>query len=158
MPRAYSQLSQCDLGPVTNSGKQVYKLGVLAIRGAESAYNDFNATAEYLTQSIGTELDPPVSFEIVPVVFGEHSPIDQFTSGLYDFVFANPSISSCVDTEIGTNSLVSMISRRNVNSKQYELSKFGGVIFARADNDDVNSIYDIVGKRTACVSITGLGR
>ena len=152
------QGQQCALEPSRLNDRQIYRIGVLANRGIETAYKDFNRTAEYLTRSIGDDFDPPISFEIAPVAFGKEGVIDRFTSGQYDFVFANPTVASCVDSEVGTHAIASMIARRRVNSNNYDLTEFGGVIFARADNDEVNSIYDIVGKRTACISITGLGR
>lgn len=50
-----------------------------------------------------------------------------------------------------------MRNRRTVNGQVYTLEQFGGVIFSRADNDEVQTIEDIRGKRVASVSITGLG-
>jgi ABC-type phosphate/phosphonate transport system substrate-binding protein len=44
-----------------------------------------------------------------------------------------------------------------VGGEDFSLTQFGGVIFTRADNDEVNEIEDIKGKRVATVSITGLG-
>lgn len=152
-----AQNDQCSIEPI-GVKQTLYVIGVLANRGVETAFLDYNATAEYLTRSIGDDFDPPIRFEIAPVAFGKEGVIDRFTSGHYDFVFANPTISSCVDSEIGTNSIASMIARRRVNENVYDLTTFGGVIFTRADNDDINSLHDIVGKRTACISITGLGR
>ena len=84
--------------------KEEYIVGVMAIRGTESAFNDFNATfADYLTMTAGQRFDPPVSFAMLAVEPG--TALDEFTAGGIDFVFANPSVSSCIDTEVGTNSL-----------------------------------------------------
>lgn len=149
---------QCDLVPLPSAEKQVYKLGVLANRGIETAYNEFNGTARYLTESIGYDFEPPITFEIAPVPFGSIDVVDRFVTGDFDFVMANPSISSCIDSEIGTSSLASMISTRTSNSQSYELSQFGGVIFTRASNDEINTIYDLVDTVVACISLTGLGR
>ena len=52
---------------------------------------------------------------------------------------------------------VTMQSRRTVNGNVYSLEQFGGVIFTKADNDEIQSVEDIRGKRVGAVSITGLG-
>jgi ABC transporter, phosphonate, periplasmic substrate-binding protein len=53
--------------------------------------------------------------------------------------------------------LVTLRSRRVVGGETYDLAKFGGVVIARADNDQVQSLIDIRGKIVAAVSISGLG-
>ena len=138
-----------------------YRVGVLAIRGVESAYNDYNATfSEYLTKVAGSTFDPPISFEMVAVPFGdgENDPLNLFASDDYDFLYANPSMFSCIQSEMGASSLVSKISKRNVNGQVYNLTKFGGVIFTRANNSQVNTIADVRGQRVGAVSLSGLGR
>jgi ABC-type phosphate/phosphonate transport system substrate-binding protein len=44
-----------------------------------------------------------------------------------------------------------------VGGNVYNLNKFGGVIMARADRDDIESIYDLEDKIVAAASISGLG-
>jgi ABC-type amino acid transport substrate-binding protein len=63
-----------------------------------------------------------------------------------------------METEIHANSLVSQIARREVNGAVYNLTEFGGVIFTRSNNEDINDIVDLKGKRIGVVSIAGLGR
>jgi ABC-type amino acid transport substrate-binding protein len=63
-----------------------------------------------------------------------------------------------METEIHANSLVSQISRREVNGVVYNLTEFGGVIFTRSDNEEISDIVDLKGKRIGVVSIAGLGR
>lgn len=88
----------------SNDSQTEYVVGVMAIRGTESAFNDFNATfADFLTMSAGSHFDPPLSFSMIAIEPG--TALDTFTAGGVDFVFANPSVSSCIDTEVGTNSL-----------------------------------------------------
>jgi ABC transporter, phosphonate, periplasmic substrate-binding protein len=62
-----------------------------------------------------------------------------------------------LEAEIHANSLVSQISRREVNGAVYNLTEFGGVIFTRSDNEAINDIVDLKGKRIGVVSIAGLG-
>ena len=74
-----------------------------------------------------------------------------------DFIYVNPSAYSCIESEYGANSLVSQISLRKVGGGQYRLTQFGGVVFARSDNDAVQTMSDIRNKTVAAASISGLG-
>ena len=136
--------------------KQIYRVGVLAIRGFQEAYNEFNATfMDYLSATAGQRFDPPIQFELVPLDFNLlYTDTEQ---GLVDFIYANPSAFSCIESEYTASSLVSQVSRRKISGKVYNLKKFGGVIMARADNDQVNHIHDLKGKVVAAASISGLG-
>lgn len=139
------------------SSQATYRVGVLAIRGVETAFDEFHATTEYLTKTAGAMFDPPINFETVPVSF-TGDVIDKFVSGTYDFIYLQPSLFSCVSSEIGAHSLATKISRRVVGGEVYKLTKFGGVILTQADNDEINTIQDIKDKRIALISLTGLGR
>ena len=140
------------------SPQETYRLGVLAIRSLETSLAEMNATTEYLTKTAGIMFDPPIKFETVPVTF-TGDVVDEFEkSGNYDFVHANPTLYSCISSEIGAHSLVTKISKRNVGGKTYELTRFGGVIVTQADNDAIKTIHDIKDKRVGLVSLTGLGR
>ena len=143
--------------------KEEYRVGVLAIRGTANAYTEFNKTfSEYLTATAGQRFDRPIKFTMVPLNFRSlFSDVELAikTDGAegVDFIYVNPSAFSCIESEYGANTLVSQISLRVVGGQQYDLTKFGGVIFARADNDEVNTVEDIRNKSVACASISGLG-
>jgi ABC-type phosphate/phosphonate transport system substrate-binding protein len=141
---------------VDDSFKQVYTVGVLAIRGIKEAYQEFNATfADYLTETAGKRFDPPIRFEMKVLDF-----ITLFSdaeSKGVDFIYLNPSAYSCIDSEYEAPSLVSQVSRRNVGGNVYDLKKFGGVIAALADRDDIRSILDLKDKVVAAASISGSG-
>lgn len=134
--------------------KEVYTVGVLAIRGPASAYSEFNATfADYLTQTAGQRFEPPIRFELRPVeLFTLYDDIQEV-----DFVYVNPSAYSCIESEYEANSLVSQVSRRRVGGNTYDLKKFGGVIATLKDRDDINTIMDLKDKIIATASISGLG-
>ncbi|CAB9496779.1 Receptor-type guanylate cyclase gcy [Seminavis robusta] len=130
-----------------------YTIGVLAIRGEDQAYNEWNTTfGSYLTATAGRRFDPPIRFSMKPLslgsLFEEHRQVD--------FIYVNPSAFSCIASEHGAQSLASQISRRNVDGKQYDLVKFGGVIATLA-NSTVNTLQDLKGKIVAAASISGLG-
>jgi len=136
--------------------KSVYKVGVLAIRGKESAYKEFNKTfSDFLSETAGQRFDPPIAFEMVPLDFV--SLFEDTDSGNVDFLYVNPSAFSCIESEHDARSLVSQISLRNVQGNSYNLRRFGGVIITRADNHNIHSIHDLRDKVIAAASISGLG-
>lgn len=138
----------------------VCRIGVLAIRGREVALKDFNATfSTYLSAAVGQNIyNSSISFELVPIEFRKgDNPVEEFRPELVDFVFTNPSMYSCVESLHGAAPLATFINQRRVNGQVHELEQFGGVIFARSDNDEINTIIDIKGRRVASVSISGLG-
>jgi len=125
--------------------KSHYYIGVHILTTPEETIEKYAPLLEtYLTQTAGHRFEPPISFEVVPL----------FADGIYkaieddelDFVFANPGIYSCMDMEWGAQSLVTGIARLMARGMVYELDVYGGVIFTRADNDIVNTIYDLKGK------------
>ena len=136
--------------------KKLYRVGVLAIRGFDAAYEEFNKTfTDYLTLTAGQRFDPPIEFEIKPLNF--ISLFSDVEESIVDFIYVNPSAFSCIESEYTARSLVSQISRRSVGGETFALKKFGGVIATRADRDDIDSIYDLEGKVIAAASISGLG-
>ncbi len=134
--------------------KSVYIVGVLAIRGFDDAFAEFNATFnEYLTETAGKRFDPPIRFEMKPLNFTEI--FSDVESRAVDFIYFNPSAYSCIESEYEAHSLVSQVSRRNVGGNVYDLKKFGGVI--ATTRDDIRTITDLKDKVIAAASISGLG-
>lgn len=124
---------------------EVYHIAVHAIRGFEAAYKEYNKTyAEYLTATAGQRFDPPIRFEMKPVNF--QGLFDAVETEEIDFFYANPGIYSCVGVETGAQPLVTIVSRLDVRGYSYDLDVFGGVMFARADNDGVKGILDLKDK------------
>lgn len=138
------------------SHKEVYTVGVLAIRGFEAAYSEFNKTfSDYLTATAGKRFDPPIRFEMKPLNF--RSLFTDTEKADIDYIYVNPSAFSCIESEYEARSLVSQISKRVVGGDTFFLNKFGGVITARADNEEIQTIEDLKGKIIAAASISGLG-
>lgn len=136
--------------------QRVYKIGVLAIRGFDAAYEEFNRTfVDYLTATAGQRFDPPLAFELKPLNF--RSLFTDTAAAMVDFIYVNPSAFSCIESEFTAHSLVSQVSRRKISGNVYHLKKFGGVIVRRHDNDAIQSLQDIEGKIVAAASISGLG-
>ena len=139
--------------------KQVYNVGVLGNRGLETLYQEYNSTfAAYLTETAGRQFDPPIRFEIFPLLFGEDGILDKtLDATLVDFTFMNPALYSCIESEGNANSLLTFINKRTVNGTVYAMSQFGGVVFVHQNNTSVNTVKDIEGKRVATTSVTSLG-
>lgn len=124
---------------------KVYHIAVHAIRGFDTAYVEYNTTfAEYLTATAGQRFDPPILFEMKPYDF--QGVFDAVENEYLDFFMANPGIFSCVGVETGAQPLVTTVSRLEVRGHSYDLDVYGGVMFARANNDAVNSIMDLKDK------------
>jgi len=125
--------------------KNIYRVGVHAIRGFDAAFQEYNQTfGEYLTDTAGRRFDIPIRFEMVPVT--TQGLFDAVDEEEIDFFFANPGVYSCVGVELGANPLATIVSRLTVRGHTYELDVYGGVIATRAENDDINSIVDLKDK------------
>jgi len=122
------------------------KIGVLAIRGKEQCLKSWSATAEYLTSSI-----PGRRFIIVPLSHNEINP--SVEKGTVDFILTNSSSYVELEYLYGANRIATLKERRL--GRVY--SKYGSVIFSRADRKDIREFSDLKGKRFMAVSETSLG-
>ena len=153
-PSVLSSTATDDSEPV-----KTYQVGVLAIRGFDAAYAEFNATfSTYLTLTAGRAFSPPIAFQLRPLnfisLFGD---VQIQPLPAVDFIYVNPSAYACIESEFSAHSLVSQISKRKVGGNTYDLTKFGGVIAVRSDRTDIQTLQDIRGKIVAAASISGLG-
>mgnify|MGYP003868245177 CR=1 FL=1 len=122
-----------------NHEKTVFRVGVRSLRGegeTEKVYNQL--FVEYLTKTAGNRFDPPISFEIVPLTFEEL--MNATAHEEIDFFFANPSIFSCIGTEMGAIALATVNSRVKVRGRVFNLDVYGGVMFTKYDRDDIKEI------------------
>ena len=104
------------------------KIGVLALRGKDKCLQQWNATAEYLTQKI-----PGRSFTIVPLDFDE---MGKAVKGQQvDFTISNSSMYVSLESHYGNTRIATM----KINMVWLGLTKFGGVLFCRSDRDDIQS-------------------
>lgn len=121
------------------------KIGVLAKNGATKAMKKWGAMGEYLTSKIGE----PVT--IVPLAFQEVNPA--IASGSVDFFLVNSSMFMTAKVKYGAVPVVTMINSRQGSA----LSSFGGVIFTGSDNNRVNSLSDLKGKKFGGVKRSSFG-
>ncbi|MGM0516901.1 MAG: HD domain-containing phosphohydrolase, partial [Pseudomonadota bacterium] len=127
------------------------RIGVLALRGKEKAREEWapmaasvNARSESLEVSI-----VPLDFDEIRVAVRRRS---------VDFVLANSAFYVELEMRYGVSPVVTR-QRRVTDAEGVErgVSQFGGVFFTRADNDDIDELSDIRGKRIAAVDASSLG-
>ena len=122
------------------------KIGVLAKSGKESTRKEWNATAEYLTATI-----PHYSFEIVPLDFNQ---VRQTTADKkIDFLITNSGNYVELEFEYGISRIATI--KNIVNNTP--VTQFGGVIFTRANRNDINTLQDLVGKSFYAVAPESFG-
>ena len=122
------------------------KIGVLAKRGTGHCLLKWMPTAEYLSNSI-----PNRHFVIAPLGFDKiNSAVEK---GKVDFVLANPSIYVELEYLYGANRIATLKNRRLGGT----YTKFGGVIFCKANRNDIRKLIDIKRKSFMAVSETSFG-
>lgn len=126
--------------------QEVYKIGVLAKDGPVECLEQWQATAQYLSDKI-----EGASFEIVP---GDHKVLEQHLKDkTIDFLLSNPSHAFVMKAVYNIKPLVSMINF----IQGHKVNSFGAVIFTSAKNTDINTLEDLRGKKFAIVMKEGFG-
>ena len=133
--------------------KPKYRIAVDAVRGIEASMNYFNATfSEYLTATAGKRFDPPIHFELVALNYTGF--LDAVLSAQVDLTYSNPGSASCVSIEADGYPIATTISRVATRGIEYELDVYGGVIFTKATNEEINTITDLKDKIIGAGDIT----
>ncbi|MCW8891094.1 MAG: PhnD/SsuA/transferrin family substrate-binding protein [Sedimenticola sp.] len=125
---------------------QVIRIGVLSHRGSEATFAMWDPTATYLSRVV-----PKHQFQIVPLDFAEVDPAVKF--GQVDFILVNPGI--YVNLEVRYR--ISRISTLNNLAGGTANNVFGGVIFTRHDQHDINALEDLKGRSLMAVDVISLG-
>ena len=128
--------------------KEEVKIGVLSKRGTEATYKRWNSLASYLNNKLYY-----YSFKIVPLDFEQlkHS----VKSKSVDFVITNTMYYVLLESMYGISRIATLIN--SDREGKYRLTKFGGVIFTRSDNNSVNYISDLENKSFGAVSELSFG-
>jgi len=122
------------------------RIGVLAKRGIVRCMEKWSPTAEYLTDKI-----PGRNFVIVPIDFdGFFSFVEH---GIVDFVLTNPSIYVELESQYGVNRIATLKNIRFGNG----YTKYGGVIFCKANRSDIRHFSDLKDKTFMAVKETSFG-
>jgi len=122
------------------------RIAVLAKRGVERCRKQWGALAAYLDKRL-----PGYSFELVPLDFD--GVMREVAADRVDFVLTNPAMYVNLEYEYGASRMVTMLNLR----QGLAVSHFGGVIFCRADRDDIKSLKDVAGKMFMAVDPSSLG-
>ncbi|MBW2107928.1 MAG: PhnD/SsuA/transferrin family substrate-binding protein, partial [Deltaproteobacteria bacterium] len=131
---------------VVRAQNETVRIGVLAKRGADQCLAMWSPTAKYLSDTIRDK-----AFVIVPLGFDDiYSSVEQ---GKVDFVLANSSFYVELERWYGINRIATLKNRRLGGV----YTKFGGVIFCRADRTDIRKIEDLKGKRFMAVEQKSFG-
>lgn len=122
------------------------RLGVLANRGEELALQEYQPLAAYLSGML-----PNLAFSVVPLPF--NSVETAVASREVDFIIVNPALYVQLERRYGVMRIATM----NNQALGRASMRFGGVVFTRASNQQINSLEDIKGKRVAAVHPDSMG-
>ncbi|MBU2537573.1 MAG: phosphate/phosphite/phosphonate ABC transporter substrate-binding protein, partial [Proteobacteria bacterium] len=126
---------------------QAISIGVLAKSGEDIAVEKWSATADYLSAAL-----PDYHFTITPLGFKEiHAAVQQ---GRIDFVLTNPAFYVELEKLHQISRIATLI---NQNLPGQQTSTFGGVIFTKAERDDLNLLTDLKGKSFMAVDSLSFG-
>lgn len=135
-----------ELQGISLADNDVVKIGVLAKRGTEICLKKWGPTAAYLSGKI-----PDRQFIIVPIDFEEiYSVVEQ---GKVDFILTNSSFYVELEHWYGANRIATLKNK----SIEGVYTEFAGVIFWRADRDDLQQLTDLKDKRFMAVKETSFG-
>lgn len=123
------------------------KIGLRAHSGKEAAIQQWQATADYLGQSI-----PEHKFILIPYVL--NAGLKQAVSrDEFDFILTNPAAYVEQKKRYGVSAIATLINKRK--GKGY--TRFGSVIFTRSDREDIKDFSDLKGKNFMGVDEAGFG-
>jgi polar amino acid transport system substrate-binding protein len=131
-----------------NLNRTEVKIGVLAGRGIGATLKRWTPLINYLN----TKLDN-YYFTVVPLDFNQIS-VDVANNKI-DFFITNTLNYVQIEHLYGASRIATLLN--NDSSTQDKFSEYGGVIFTKVDNQDINSIEDIKGKSFAAVDKHSFG-
>lgn len=121
-------------------------IGVLSHRGDEATLFHWSGTADYLSSVL-----PEYHFRIKPLDFEE---VDAAVgNGTVDFILVNPAIYVNLEVRHRVSRIATMKNRWGDEA----YNTFGGVIFARAERYDLNTLADLKGGTLMAVNESSLG-
>ena len=121
-------------------------IGVLSHRGDTATAINWGATADYLTRKL-----PGYTFVIEPLDFNEIEP--QVKSGEIDFILVNPSIYVTMEVR---HRITRIATLSRVVDDDYQ-NQFAGVLFTRAERQDLSRLNDLKDQHLMAVDPKSLG-
>jgi len=125
--------------------KQI-NIAVLAHRGEKKAFKMWQPTADYLSAQM-----PGYVYKIVPVT--NDTIDDVVNSGRADFVLTNPALYAELESTNGISRIATLRNRRPGGT----YTKFGALIIARADRNDITDLKSLKGKSFMAVHPRAFG-
>ncbi|MBI5919319.1 MAG: EAL domain-containing protein [Nitrosomonadales bacterium] len=131
--------------PALAEDRQI-RIGILAFRSIELTQQQWQATADHLSHQL-----PGYHFTITPM---NYSNLDLAANRHeFDFILTNPEHYITIRADLGALAVATIVP--SVEGRP--VSTFGGVIFTRADRNDINRLEELRGKTLASPSEQSLG-
>lgn len=128
-------------------GERVVGVGVRTHSGAEAGFEKWGPTVDYLSEAV-----PGYRFVMIP-----HSRIDKqmrdAVEGAFQFVLTNPATYIELAHRHQVRALLTLVNNRQGSAQ----TRFGSVIFTRAERGDILELSDLRNKRVMAVSPLGFG-
>ena len=131
---------------LTLHATETIKIGVLAFMSKAQTQKDWDNTANYLNQ-----IEPEYKFIILPLTYPEMNEVVKNHS--VDFVVTNSGHYVYLEKQYHISRIATMLRYKNAHWND----SFGGVIFTKANRDDIKTLDDVKGKLVAAVDGESLG-
>lgn len=128
------------------TGEAPINIGVLSYRSLDETQQAWAPTAAWLESRI-----PGHRFRIMPLYFGELG--QAVAEGRVSFVLTNPEHYVLLHGDHGVSAIATLMPLVG----GHPVNRFGGVIFTRADRQDIQGLADLKGKRVSTVSQESMG-
>ena len=129
-----------------NKRPETIQIGILAKRGKKECRKKWGPTIAYLNSAV-----PDYRFLLVRLNFAELP--GAVATGKLHFVLCNPAMYVGLEHLYGATRIATLQNKRLHKA----LTRFGGVIFTRADRQDITSIDDLFGKSFMAVNPESFG-
>ncbi|MBS1142495.1 MAG: diguanylate cyclase/phosphodiesterase with sensor(s) [Proteobacteria bacterium] len=128
------------------SQSDTIRIGVLAFRDIQATEQQWSALGTYLTETVGGH-----RFTVVPLYMDDLSAAA--AAGKVDFVLTQPEQYVLLRARHGLAAVATLTTQAGGQP----VSRFGGVIFTRADKTDINRLADLRGKVVAAAHQNSFG-
>lgn len=122
------------------------RIGITSVRDLEKTRQQWQPTADYLNLTI-----PGYHFSVVPLYIEEMGVAVK--NSQVEFILSNPEYYILLRSEYNLAALATLMTL----VEGHPVSSFGGVIFTRAERNDINQLTDLRGKIIAAVSPKSFG-
>lgn len=124
-------------------GTKQIRVGVTAFRDKLVTINEWQPTMAFLESHI-----PGVRFEVVPLNMPEFE--SELRAKSLDFLITNPQHYIAVESKFSVSRIATLVKSEGGQI----VNQFGGVIFTRADRNDIQELHDIRNKRIVATDKT----